>query len=220
MDREEIRTTNLAWLRERGFRAATWMPIRRTAVELQPLIEIVRRFLALRVTYAWVCAPEDKVPTLFLQREIEAGSLERVMTSEDRRIVNTDRAWAKRAFIDTIGWKLENMWPLAWVLGFAREPRLDGSQIASDETHALVHQWFPLPPSDLANAARALDEVVALEDRFYLCHNAVRGAQIGSPTVPSDFDPVNNGGVIHERRHALTWCLSPGTRWEDTDLST
>ncbi len=31
---------------------------------------------------------------------------------------------------------------------------------------------------------------------------------------------VGEGGVVHEHRHALTWVLSPGTLWEDTDLST
>lgn len=56
--------------------------------------------------------------------------------------------------------------------------------------------------------------------RFYCCHNAVRSAQLGGKTVPDGFHPVMNGGVIHERRHALTWCLSPGVAWDDTDLST
>ena len=27
-------------------------------------------------------------------------------------------------------------------------------------------------------------------------------------------------GVIHERRHALTWATSPRVKWDDTDLST
>ena len=34
------------------------------------------------------------------------------------------------------------------------------------------------------------------------------------------FDPMGNGGVIHERRHSLTWMLSKGINWEETDLST
>lgn len=29
-----------------------------------------------------------------------------------------------------------------------------------------------------------------------------------------------DGGAIHERRHSLTWILSPGIDWDDTDMST
>lgn len=63
-------------------------------------------------------------------------------------------------------------------------------------------------------------DVDALEDLFYCAHNAVRSAQLGQDTVPPGFHPVADGGVVHERRHALTWTLSPGVAWSDTDLST
>ena len=64
-------------------------------------------------------------------------------------------------------------------------------------------------------------DIIALEDLFYCAHNAVRSAQTGEAgTVPSGFHPVNNGGVVHERRHGLTWLISAGVAWDDTDLST
>jgi hypothetical protein len=94
---------------------------------------------------------------------------------------------------------LENMWPLAWVLGFPRPPALDGKA---------------------ARPPRRPDEVERLEDRFSGCHNAVRSARLGGSTVPRGFDPVVHGRAIQERRHALSWCLSPGTSWDDTDLAT
>ena len=59
-----------------------------------------------------------------------------------------------------------------------------------------------------------------MEDLFYCAHDAVRSAQLGGATVPIGFHPIDDGGGIHERRHALTWALSPGTDWDDTDLST
>lgn len=31
---------------------------------------------------------------------------------------------------------------------------------------------------------------------------------------------VFDGGAIHERRHALTWAISDGVSWDDTDLTT
>ena len=63
--------------------------------------------------------------------------------------------------------------------------------------------------------------IIALEDLFYCTHNAARSAQTGNDgTVPPGFHPVNSGGVVHERRHALTWLLSDGVSWDETDVST
>lgn len=51
--------------------------------------------------------------------------------------------------------------------------------------------------------------------------STVRGAQLGNASmVPARFHPVMDGGAIHERRHSLTWILSPGIDWDDTDMST
>jgi hypothetical protein len=68
---------------------------------------------------------------------------------------------------------LENLWPLAWVLGFPDAPGFADGMIQG-----------PTPPSR------------------------------------PPFHPVFDGGVVHERRHALTWALSPGVSWDETDLST
>lgn len=62
--------------------------------------------------------------------------------------------------------------------------------------------------------------VLKKEDLFYCLHNAVRSAQLGRKTVPLNFDPIMNGGVIHERRHSLTWMVSKDIDWDETDLST
>ena len=40
-----------------------------------------------------------------------------------------------------------------------------------------------------------------------------RSAQLGAPTAPKGFDPVVGTGVIHERRHSLTWAISPDVSW-------
>ncbi len=47
-----------------------------------------------------------------------------------------------------------------------------------------------------------------------------RSASLGGKTVPKGFHPIAGTGVIHERRHALTWATSPRVKWDDTDLST
>lgn len=107
-----------------------------------------------------------------------------------------------------------------------RHPR--AAFIGDEITDALNFEFLPAfsaTPDEFADFMSSLDvrsvaEVVALEDLFYCAHNAVRSAQLGHNTVPEGFHPVRDGGVIHERRHALTWCLESGVSWDETDLST
>lgn len=117
------------------------------------------------------------------------------------------------------------MWPLAWVLGFEAEPTIEAAQIDMAVGRAIIVNFLGGTNGSIDEFVRGAEvrsrrEVVELEDRFYCAHNAVRSAQLGEETVPEDFDPVAHGGVVHERRHALTWCLSPGIDWDETDLNT
>ena len=123
---------------------------------------------------------------------------------------------AREKYLDSIGWQMENMWALAWVLGFDTEPALSG-QLQGDLARRLIFRFSdPKNPKEI----RDLADVVQKEDLFYCAHNAVRSAQNGGDTVPDGFHSMADGGGIHERRHALTWCLSPGVSWDETDLST
>jgi hypothetical protein len=127
--------------------------------------------------------------------------------------------------VDTIGWKLENMWALAWVLGFDPAPTLEAAQIHDEIIGKLFREFLPGLDQSIADllaksAPRQAADVVEMEYRFYCAHNAVRSAQLGRKTVPKGFHPVIHGGAIHERRHSLSWCLAPEVAWEDTDLST
>ena len=130
---------------------------------------------------------------------------------------------AHESHVGDVGWRLENMWPLAWILGFPDAPPFDGDMI-SDPTIGEILDFTSgkLGVDALLERAtpRTVAAVVALEDLFYCVHNAVRSAQLRNKTVPKGFHPISNGGVVHERRHALTWAISPGTTWDDTDLST
>jgi Domain of unknown function (DUF4272) len=118
------------------------------------------------------------------------------------------------------------MWALAWVLGFHPPPDPVSGQVSDEISRAIVLDFLPgldASVDDLLERARprTQEQVVELEDVFYCAHNAVRSAQTGSTTaVPKDFHPVRDGGAIHERRHSLTWAISPGVKWEETDLST
>ena len=141
-------------------------------------------------------------------------------------MVDASRAGAKEKHGDTIGWRMENLWPLAWVLGFSQEPSFSGELVGESVMKPLIDDFLPRWDSDpeawIRQAKpRPTADIVALEDLFYCAHNAARSAQLGRAGVaPLGFDPIMNAGAIHERRHSLTWVLSPGIAWDDTDLST
>lgn len=104
-------------------------------------------------------------------------------------------------------------------------PTINQGQLTGDLARHLMLGWLPNNVSECRELEskiqpRDANEVHQLEDLFYCAHNAVRSAQLGSDTVPPDFHPVYDGGCIHERRHSLTWALSPDIDWKETDLST
>lgn len=218
-----LRNRTLAALDERGFRCTANLPMGDSQT-LRPVEEIARRFAALGTLFRYVAMGEDVITTEALAAIIMRDGLKQAMTAEEIAIITKDRPSAHAEHADTIGWKLENMWPLAWVFGFEPEPPFHAGQLSGDVIRPMI-KFLPGTERSLttfitANALRPTADIIELEDRFYCAHNAVRSAQLGHPTVPADFHPVADGGAIHERRHALTWCLSPGVAWNETDLST
>lgn len=223
-----IRVVNLTELANRGFVVAESLPWAQLDEEdhwrLRPTEEIAGRLLALDAVFTWVAAPEQSVSTRDLNDYIERSDLTAYMTPSEQEIVSLSRQDASNTHIETIGWRLENMWSLAWVLGFDPQPPL-GDMIDNDVIGAIINGFIPRPGAGIAkltakSVVRPLEEIVALEDFFYCAHNAVRSAQLGGNTVPQGFHPIADGGTVHERRVSLTWCISPGTAWDDTDVST
>jgi hypothetical protein len=217
-----IRERSLTALARHGFVCAPGLPIGHRD-RLRPAVEIARRFCALTALFLHVARP-DVIATETLEAVVTRDALKTALTAEEGAILAKPRARAQADHRSTIGWKLENIWALAWALRFPQEPPFHSGQLPETVIGALI-KLFPGPGQSfdffvLLNKPRPAAEIVELEDRFYCAHNAVRSAQTGSPTVPPDFHPVVDGGAIHERRHALTWCLSPGVTWDDTDLST
>ena len=166
--------------------------------------------------------PTENLPDEKIINFINQNKLLGYMTTEEKEILNASRNDIELR--NSIGWKFENAWPLAWYFGYD-EPEISGQMMTGEQMQeilinhtcsldTLISDWFP--------QQHTLEEekLVEKEDLFYCLHNAVRSAQLGGNTAPDGFDPIGNGGVIHERRHSLTWMLSNGTEWEDTDLST
>jgi hypothetical protein len=218
---KELRNQTFALLQERGFSPAPSLPLPDAKQTLRPSIEIASRLTALDALFKWVAFLESEVPSDCITAFLKSNQLTEWLTQEERAIVSLPRSQAHEQHVQTIGWKLENMWPLAWALGHPTEPAVE----AEFMDYSVIKDFLSSAEGGVREwlrhcTARSLEEVIRLEYQFYCAHNAVRSAQMGQETVPDDFDPVLHGGVICERRHALTWCLSPGVAWEHVDLST
>jgi len=210
---ESIRRENLRILNERGFKPVEWMPLPNRVGQpasesgysggtVRPFVEIANRFLCHCAVFAWAAAPDDfEFP---ISEFVKQNSLREHMTEQELQILDMPKSEAREQLAGSVGWRLENMWSLGWLLGLLEQPSaITGSQMLLDRGQPVSNE-----------------EAVKIEDLFYLSHNAVRSGQLGNDSVPAEFDPVGDGGAIHERRHSLTWALSPGTSWDNTDLST
>lgn len=225
MTAEALRAKTFADLEALGFRPAYSLPLPDLAQPVRPPAEVAARLMALDALFTWVAFPEQSVATVRVEGYIERNCLRDWLTEDEIAIVALPRGEAHEAHVDTIGWRLENMWALAWALGFEPEPDLESAQVGEAVTRPLIYEFLPGLDSTVealvAKAKpRAAADVIAMEYRFYCAHNAVRSAQLGGDTVPAGFHPVVHGGAVHERRHSLSWCIAPDVAWDDTDLST
>jgi hypothetical protein len=224
---EAIRARSIAELTKAGFKPANWLPTsaKRAGVagKLRPTREIASRLLALHMVSVWIDAPEDAVPSAMVRDFIQRNALDPAFTPAERAILALGRTEANAKHASGLGWFQENMWSLAWLLGYEPAPT-PTAPLISDVTAML--RFLPEPDGALdaflkGKTPRTQDATAELEDLFYCAHNAVRSAQLGTAgAVPAGFDPRLHGGGVHERRHSLTWALSPGVAWDDTDLST
>jgi Domain of unknown function (DUF4272) len=222
---EALRAAVFADLERRGFRPAKSLPLPDLGQPIRPAAEIAARLMALDALFTWVAFPENAVASERVEKYIKRNQLREWLTDGESKIVSLSRAEAHATHVNTIGWKFENMWALAWALGFDPEPTLEALQIGEEITRPMIYDFLlgldGTVEQLLAKATpHGADEVIAMEYRFYCAHNAVRSAQLGGDTVPKGFHPIAHGGAVHERRHSLTWCISPDSAWDDTDLST
>lgn len=217
------RDANVAKLKSMGYTIAPDLPLDRAVGELRPAREIAMRLCAMDAVFTWVLQSETDAPTERVKGYAERSALAGAMTDKERVIFDSPRVEAT-LHRDLIRWNMENEWALAWVLGFDREPGVDGARVSDDTVRTLLMKFMPKLSEGvdelLARAKPRPQETVAIaEDLFYLALTAVKEAQAGASTVPPGFDARDSGGIIHERRHALTYCLSPGVAWKDVNVS-
>jgi hypothetical protein len=216
-----LRLENISICLNSGFRPASSLPTE-LGRELRPRVEIGKRLNAIKAIVLWLMVSEDDLPSDRILDFVGKNDLVDFLTKEEREILNSSRN--DQELRNSIGWKFENAWSLAWYFGYI-DPEMSGQMMTGDQMQdVLVNYSCPLDRKieDWFETIDVVseDELIKKEDLFYCLHNAVRSAQLGEKTVPASFDPVGSGGVIHERRHSLTWMLSKGVVWEETDLST
>lgn len=217
----DLRLKNLSICLNAGFKPASSLPTEFER-ELRPKIEIAKRLNAIKALVLWVMVPQEHLKSEVILNFIEKNDLINFMTEEEKVIIETSRD--DEQLRNSIGWKFENAWSLAWFFGY-KEIDITGQMMSGEQMQEILKDFTcPLDKSidewikDIDTLSE--ERVIQKEDLFYCLHNAVRSAQLGGQTVPEGFDPISNGGVIHERRHSLTWMLSKGISWEETDLST
>jgi len=216
-----LRLENISICLNLGFRPSISLP---TDFErqLRPKEEIARRLNAINALVLWLMVPEQDLSNERILKFVEVNNLDQFLTEEEKQILNAPRN--DEDLRNSIGWKFENAWSLAWYFGYDA-PEITGEMITGEQMQEIllnhtcsldekIEDWI------LTKKSVSEEDVVKKEDLFYCLHNAVRSAQLGKQTVPSNFDPIANGGAIHERRHSLTWMLSNGIDWDETDLST
>ncbi len=189
---------------------------------LRPSIEIAGRLHAIKALVLWLMVPSDNLPSEKVLSFVSKNELKNFMTEDERIILSSSRD--DENLRNAIGWKFENAWPLAWYFGY-KEPEITGQMMSGEQMQEILINYTcsldtTITEWTLNQEKIPEDVIVKKEDLFYCLHNAVRSAQLGGNTVPEGFDPMGNGGVIHERRHSLTWMLSKDITWEETDLST
>lgn len=216
----DMRLNNARICLDAGFRPSNALPTEFDH-HLRPAVEIAQRLHVIKVLVMWLLIPEEHLPSERIMSFIRENKLDQYMSDEEKAILNASRD--DEDMRNQIGWKFENAWPLAWYFGYAA-PKIDGVMMTGEEMNdILLHHTCPLSGNLVAWVAEknkvSDDSVLKMEDLFYCLHNAVRSAQMGRPSVPQGFNPMSHGGVIHERRHALTWMVSKGTAWDDTELS-
>ncbi|WP_109850991.1 DUF4272 domain-containing protein [Aquimarina sp. AU58] len=217
----DLRLENISICLDSGFKPASSLPTEFDR-ELRPSIEIAQRLNAIKALVLWLMVPQDNLESDKILTFIDKNNLKDFMDEEEKEILNISRDDEQAR--NSIGWKFENAWSLAWFFGY-KEPDITGQMMSGDQMQDILKDFScPIDESveDWIKDKETLSEekLMQKEDLFYCLHNAVRSAQLGSETVPNGFDPMGNGGVIHERRHSLTWMLSKGISWEETDLST
>ncbi len=210
-----FRDSHLGQLNDLGLETTDKIPNahERGFSQVRPKPEIVRRLMATLAAFAWVCAPDEIVHDETVMRYIQENELnDGTFSLPEAKWIATPRNLARQFAVEA-GWMTEYMWSLAWLLGYPPTPNPCPEQVTQEIIVALRDGFlggFDSGFDELMNTTRvrSLESIITLEDLLYCAHNAM--FRIGN---------VDSTRIVQERRHSLTWSLSPGVTWEQTDVT-
>lgn len=211
---KRMREFHVEELNQRGLVVDDQLPAAdsRGLLKLRPPEEIVRRLMAAFATIAWVCAPDEMVSEEKIKSYVETNGLADSFSSQEAEWFSSPRADV-RDFAQEASWVTESVWGLAWLLG-------QSPTVCACEQQVPDSILIPIRDQFLGGFERSLEEllsdasvqpperIITLED-FLFC------AQDGVKNMENE-ELVR---LVKERRQALTWALSPGVQWDETDLS-
>jgi len=234
---QTIRLHSLAHARSLGFRPPTPLPhdsLSLRTTTLRPLADIRLRMNALCGLVLW-CGPHSLIDIDSASVRQSYGSISARQelwgshfTPEESVWFSTARESLSPEVCTSVGWRMESMWALAWVLGFPLRPphigRASGSvcinllRFASHPTPSNPNpSSSPNPSSPNPNPVRSSEAVAGVLDVFEVLLAAVRRAETHAEMccVPERFHLVSDGRAVRERCCALRWALSPGMCWDE-----
>lgn len=157
-DGERIRKLSLATLSAAGFNAAGSLPTlnHRFGVpgKLRSPRDIAMRVMALKALFIWASAPESAAASERVTRYIERNGLKEHLTPEELKIISMPRQQALTQHGESIGWRLENMWSLCWLLGYDTPPNPTSGQLPDEVTEGIMFEFLP-------NLESSVDDLVA-----------------------------------------------------------
>jgi hypothetical protein len=224
---KEIRAESLDFLEPRGFslsQASSNLPLPNLKQTLRPLADIVGRVMAMQTLFLYVALEEEQERSETLQKYITQNYLMSHFTPEEARVFSLPRTQAREHYQASIGWLLEGIWSLAWVLGYNKKPEVHVREIPVDVTQDIFLVFLPEVGSFLDDffhrvSLRHVDEVITLEDRFFCALHAFSLSNRGINALPKAFSTPFYESIITERLHALHWSLTPTLPWEALMLS-
>jgi hypothetical protein len=215
---KEIRAESLDFLEPQGFFLPNTLPLPDITRELRPKSEIVGRAMAMQTLFLYVALAEEQETAQALQDHVTRNGLTSYFTPGEALVFALPRAQATVQYQGSVGWLLEGLWSIAWVLGYAKKPTLDAEEITNVITQEIFLTFLPEVGTLLDDffhsvTLRHVDEIITLEDRFFCARHAFSlSKQEGKPTFKT-FQSSFYGSIITERQQALQWCLSPGKPW-------
>jgi hypothetical protein len=215
---KEIRAESLDFLEPRGFVFLEEFPLPNLERELRPPEEVLGRAMAMQTLFLYVALDEAQEASSSLQEHASHHDLHAHWTPEEATVFALPRAQATTQYQAQVGWLLEGLWSLVWVLGYPQKPQIEAQEISATLTQEIMLTFLPQIGSHEkdffhAHTLRHVDEVITLEDRFFCAYRTYLQAKTGLFALPPSFQEPFYGSILSERQQALQWCLSPQEKW-------